>query len=226
MKTNNSIELLKNGVLRWDYPLSGGFFLVWLGSRWPYKADEVIATAIGMMIDPCQKKPQRGKLDVGIEAFLPVRKDGTVLPGMLRWNSVDFFGEDIAFEWDHGESLEYPGHTSNAKWLSGDDLTRVIDVAVEYGKKEFMKLERVITKQRRCDEKKIAKIKIYAGWKYIGTIYDTETIGVLIDEYSIVEHSGEGELIFGDYGAAFDGFMLEFGETIEDTEADREDHDE
>jgi len=97
----------------------------------------------------------------------------------------------------------------------------VVDAAVEYGKKEFSKLER----KRRSNEK-IAKIKIFAGWKYIGTIYDTETIGVLIDEYSIVEHPGEGELIFGDYSTAFDKFMLDFGETIEDTQADREDHDE
>ena len=217
----NSIELLKNGVLRWDYSLSGGFFLVWLGSRWPYKADEVIATAIGMMIDPCQKKPKRGKLDVGVEAFLPVRKDGTVLPGMLRWNSVDFFGEDIAFEWDHGESSAYPGYTSNAKWFSGDDLTKVIDAAVEYGKDEFSKLERTIAKQKRRSNEKIAKIKIFAGWKYIGTIYDTETIGALIDEYSIAEHPGEGELRFHDFDTAFDKFMLEYGETIEDTQADR-----
>jgi len=205
----NSIELLKNGVLRWDYSLSGGFFLVWLGSKPQPPAYIEITTATGRRAIPSGNKINRGELRVGLMAFLPV-------VNLLPLCDIDFFEGYITTAWPYEYDPNYPKFVSVTKWFHGNDLARVVDAAVEYGKKEFSKLESIAGYNVEA-----TRIDVFNNSEYIGTIYDTETIGALIDEYSIAEHPGEGELRFHDFDTAFDKFMLEYGETIEDTKADR-----
>jgi len=207
---NNSIELLKNGVLRWDYSLSGGFFLVWLGSRPQPPAYIEITTATGRRAIPSGNKINRGELRVGLMAFLPV-------VNLLPLCDIDFFEGYITTAWPYEYDPNYPKFVSVTKWFHGNDLARVVDAAVEYGKKEFSKLESIAGYNVEA-----TRIDVFNNSEYIGAIYDIETIMVIIGQYRTLGSNGIRKLMFCNSEYAFDKFMLEYGETIEDTQADRE----
>jgi len=70
----------------------------------------------------------------------------------------------------------------------------------------------------------ILKLNIYHNFAYVGTTYDIEIIEEIMMGYSVSEHCDEVSLAFQDTDDgenAFGKFMLEYGETIEDTQADR-----